>query len=85
MLPVATAASGFPDVCLVPSADGPKPTPFPNLGLVSEARLTVSSVRVANATVVEEIAQLCGKANEHAWLRNRHAGKGGAIARSDAR
>lgn len=58
MLPIATTAGGlcfaFPDVCLVPSADGPKPTPFPNQGFVSETKLTASSVRVAGAPVVVE-------------------------------
>ncbi len=45
---------GFPDVCLVPSAPSPVPTPFPNTAQCTDAQATVDAVLVQNKEVIVE-------------------------------
>jgi len=58
MIPISTKAGGtcfaFPDVCLVPAAPSPVPTPFPNTGQCRDAQGTVDSVLVENKEVIVE-------------------------------
>src|SRR3954466_342932 len=58
MIPLSTKAGGlclgFPDVCLVPAAPSPIPTPFPNTAQWSDAQSTVDAVQVENKAVVVE-------------------------------
>ena len=59
---VSTKAGGtcfaFPDVCLVPSAPGPIPTPFPNTGACCDAQGTVDTVLVQNKETIVETSTI---------------------------
>ena len=76
MFPVSTKAAGvcfaFPDVCLVPAAPNPIPTPFPNIGQCSDATGTVSSVLVENKEVLVETSTLPQSSGDE-------AGTGGSV------
>lgn len=62
MIPVSTKASGtclgFPDVCLVPAAPSPIPTPLPNIAQTTDATGTASAVLVENKEVVVESSSI---------------------------
>lgn len=62
MIPITTKGGGtcfaFPDVCLVPAAPNPLPTPFPNLGQCRDADGTVDTVMVDNKEVLVETSTI---------------------------
>jgi hypothetical protein len=62
MIPISTKAPAlcfaFPDVCLVPAAPSPVPTPLPNLASTSDAIDTASSVVVENKEVLVESSSI---------------------------
>jgi len=76
MFPASTKAAGvcfaFPDVCLVPAAPSPVPTPFPNIGQCSDAQGTVSTVLVENQEIIVETSSLPQSAGDE-------AGSGGGV------
>ena len=55
---IATKAAGtsfaFPDVCNVPTSNGPIPIPFVNVGKCTDAEDTISEVRIEGAEVIVE-------------------------------
>jgi hypothetical protein len=59
---VSTKAGGtcvaFPDVCFVPSAPTPIPTPLPNVAQCCDAEGTVDTVLVQNKEVVVESSSI---------------------------
>ncbi|MEZ4294660.1 MAG: DUF4150 domain-containing protein [Polyangiaceae bacterium] len=76
MFPVSTKAAGtcfaFPDVCLVPAAPNPVPTPFPNTGQCTDATGTVDSVLIENKEVLVETSSLSQSSGDE-------AGTGGGV------
>lgn len=76
MFPVSSKAGGtcfaFPDVCLVPAAPNPVPTPFPNTGQCTDATGTVSAVLIENHEVLVETSSLSQSSGDE-------AGTGGGV------
>ncbi len=62
MFPVSTKGGGicfaFPDVCLVPAAPSPVPTPLPNIGQCRDAVGTVGKVLADHKEVLVESSTL---------------------------
>lgn len=76
MFPVSTKAGGlclgFPDVCLVPAAPSPIPTPFPNTAEWSDAQGTIDTVLVENKEIVVESSTI-------PMSKGDEAGTGGGV------
>ena len=62
MLPVSTKGGGqcfaMPDVCKTPSPAGPVPIPYPNIGMVAQAKKTAKKVKVGNKLVVTKKSEM---------------------------
>ncbi|MFO0756961.1 MAG: DUF4150 domain-containing protein [Byssovorax sp.] len=76
MIPVSTKAAGvcfaFPDVCLVPAAPSPVPTPLPNVAQCCDAKDTVDTVLVQNQEVIVETSSIPMSSGDE-------AGSGGGV------
>lgn len=62
MLPAGSKASGtclgLPDVCNVPAAPSPVPTPFPNTAMLTDATKTSTKVLIENKETVVETSEI---------------------------
>lgn len=79
MLPASTKGGGmcfaFPDVCKTPSPAGPVPIPYPNMGMVNQAKKTSSKVKFANKEAVT-------KKSEMSMSQGDNAGVAGGVVSS---
>jgi hypothetical protein len=76
MLPAGSKCGGqclgVPDVCLVPAAPAPIPTPFPNIGMVATAVGTAEKVMIQNMPAVVLTSKLPSSLGDQ-------AGSGGGV------
>lgn len=71
MFPGSTKGGGqclvFPDVCKVPAPPAPPiPTPFPNIGMVNQAKKTTKKVKIKNKKCVTKKSELSRTSGDEA-------------------
>ena len=72
MLPASTTAGGqclgFPDVCKTPSPAGPIPIPYPNIGMVNQAKKTATKCKFGGKPVVLKKSEISRSQGDEAGV-----------------
>ena len=70
MLPASTKGGGqcfaMPDVCKTPTPGGPVPIPYPNIGMVNQAKKTAKKVKFCGKEVVTKKSEISRSSGDEA-------------------
>ena len=59
---------GMPDVCKTPSPGGPVPIPYPNIGMLAQAKKTAKKVKLCNKAAVTKKSKISMSSGDEAGV-----------------